>query len=582
MTDKVSLIELDAETQNLLKMANGLTKKTLCIIGSVNLGIISHYLRNRAAKHAVDLQVVIGSYDNPIQDAKILSDEHNPEYVVCVPFFDLLLPAFEAKCTEISELQIEEMVREFASRWTIATSLMPGNSQIIIFSLHPLFSGYPIVPNRRDEIIRLFNDQLFMLTQRDSRIKLISSQILLSELGNQNSLDSRMYYRGKSPYRNIFLGAMADAVADALGNYTDNILKVLAVDLDNTLWGGVLGEVGVNGIDLNPYDAPGNVFYDVQHRIVGLVKLGIILVILSKNNEEEALEVLNEHPHNILKSEYFVAKRINWTNKADNLIELSTELAIGLESIALLDDSIFECEEVRRRLPTVSVFQVPEKLHDYPSLLGQIRNIFLRGQVEQRIDKTSQYLLRTKVLADQSEFLSHSDYLSSLGLTVDVQIDSLEVAQRAAELTLKTNQYNLTTIRRSKEVILDFMKAVNSHVLTFIVSDKYGNHGTVGLCILEMHEEDCVITDFLLSCRVIGRDIELAMLQVCAEIALKSGKNNLVGHYRPSGKNSQSEAIYNQDCFTRLKDIEDSMIFTASITQGVSFKPDWVAVSIYD
>ena len=156
------------------------------------------------------------------------------------------------------------------------------------------------------------------------------------------------------------------------------------------------------------------------------------------------------------------------------------------------------------------------------------------------------------------------------------------MAQRAAELTLKTNQYNLTTIRRSKEVILDFMKAVNSHVLTFIVSDKYGNHGTVGLCILELHEEDCVITDFLLSCRVIGRDIELAMLQVCAEIALKSGKNNLVGHYRPSGKNSQSEAIYNQDCFTRLKDIEDSMIFTASITQGVSFKPDWVAVSIYD
>ena len=134
----------------------------------------------------------------------------------------------------------------------------------------------------------------------------------------------------------------------------------MALDFDNTLWGGVLGEDGIEGVHINPFDSPGSIFYEIQHRLKDLKRMGILLVALSKNNEVDALEMLSQNPHNVLQANDFISMRINWNDKTDNLKELAAELSIGLDSFAVLDDSPYECEEIQLRLPQVRIFQVPE------------------------------------------------------------------------------------------------------------------------------------------------------------------------------------------------------------------------------
>ncbi len=582
MRKRKTLLEIDIETKSLYETGLDFERKSLCIISSVNTGMIEKYLTNIAANSAVHLEIHTGSYNNPIQDAENLANLHKLDFAVLVPFFDGLLPSFESRCTSIQQDEIDELLQDFQRCWKLTIEALPKNCQIAILSLHPLQRGYPMMSTQRERIIRNFNQVLHEIELQDGRVRVINSEVLLSSIGYLQGLDLRMYYRAKSPYKNIFLEDLSTTIAKVFNHFGDNVLKVLALDFDNTLWGGVLGEDGVEGVDLNPFDFPGSIFFDVQHRLKELKRLGILLVALSKNNEADALEMLKKNPNNILQVDDFASMKINWNDKTENLKELATELAVSLDSFAVLDDSVYECEEIRFRLPQVKVFQVPEALELYPGLVDSVRELFLRGRREDVDDKTHQYQLRQRGIDDKKSFLTHSEYLNSLNLLVTFNIDRRDHIPRAAEMTLKTNQFNLTTIRRSEEEIRSLMDSSEKTVITYEVSDKYGTHGVVGLSILDFNSNTCLITDFMISCRVLGKDVEFAMLEVCAQEAINRGCSHLVGRYHSSQKNSQTRNFYHLEQ-TLLKDMRDgSLNFVTDLSNWRTIKPDWIKVENND
>jgi FkbH-like protein len=571
-----TLLEIENETKKLIQSGETFDRKNLCIISSINIGMIGKYLTNIAANSSVLLDIQNGTYNNPIQDAENMAKSYDPDFAVLIPFFDNLLPSLESRCVSMTESEIGELLRDFARCWKLTVEALPRKCQIVILGLHPLYRGYPMVFNRRDEIIDRFNKVLLEISDEDSRIKVVDSKALLASIGFAQGLDLRMYYRAKSPFKNMYLEDLSITIAKCFNYFGDSVLKVLALDFDNTLWGGILGEDGIEGVHINPFDSPGSIFYEIQHRLKDLKRMGILLVALSKNNEADALEMLSQNPHNVLQPKDFISMRINWNDKTDNLKELAAELSISLESFAVLDDSPYECEEIHLRLPQVRIFQVPELLEYYPALVDEVREIYLRGRNEDGDDKTFQYELRKQGLDDQKTFLTHSEYLDSLGIVINFNIDNEDHLQRATEMTLKTNQFNLTTIRRSESEIRKLIEDPRKAILTFEVSDKYGTHGVVGLSILEFELKSCLITDFMISCRVLGKDVEYAMLEVCAQEAIRRGCDNLVGIYRSSKKNAQTSDFYRLEQTSIVESQDGSIQYVSNLSNWKSIRPDWI------
>ncbi len=199
---------------------------------------------------------------------------------------------------------------------------------------------------------------------RHANVRFIDLGDVVATLGRQQAFDARFYYRGKAPYRPAFMNELSRRVGLATRGFGGAFHKVLVLDCDNTLWGGVIGEDGLAGLQFDPHSYPGNIFWTVQHQVCALERQGVLVCLCSKNNEADVEQALTEHQHMVLRGEHVVARRVNWNDKPGNLEALAAELNLGLESFVFVDDSAFEVEAVRTRLPMVRVFQVPQRLTD--------------------------------------------------------------------------------------------------------------------------------------------------------------------------------------------------------------------------
>lgn len=342
-----------------------------------------------------------------------------------------------------------------------------------------------------------------------------------------------MYFLYKNPYTAKFLYELAHDIFMEIRGYKGYFKKLLILDCDNTLWRGIIGEDGIEGIKLSPEDFPGNIFWQAQQFFISLQKRGVLLALCSKNDAKNVDEVLNNHEFCVLKDENLVAKKVNWNPKPENIKELSKELDLGLDSFLFLDDSDFECESVRVELPEVLVFQVPPQISDYPALLKKISDFFpLEKDVQ---NKTNEYRLRMLAKEEFAKHTSREDYLLSLETKVTVRKNEREKVVRIAELTQKTNQFNVTTRRYSEKDISDFMEAENSLVYSFHVSDKFGDSGLAGVCIIRKYDDTALVDTFLMSCRVIGRGVEFLAWD---EIRRDINARKIQAEFIPTQKNS--------------------------------------------
>ena len=402
-----------------------------------------------------------------------------------------------------------------------------------------------IKQDKTGTVIRRLNESLEGLVANLPNVTLVDVGASIMKIGYQNAFDERYYTSAKAPYKAAALNEIAKDFATLTRGFGTHYYKAVVLDCDDTLWGGVIGEDLIDGIKLDPYDYPGNVFWRIQNELLALEKSGVLICLCSKNNPEDVQEVLEKHPHMLLKNEHLIIKRVNWHDKVSNLKEIAEELNLGLDSLVFIDDSDFECRMVKDQLPMVKTVQVPKLLSDYFRVIEDVRHLFgSHGSLQEGLSKTEQYRVRNAGINEASKFQSQEDYLRSLNLKVSISRDLAASILRISELTLKSNQFNLTTNRHSKGDIQEMMQSEVFSVYSFIVEDKFGSCGLTGILIVKYEAGSMKIDTFLMSCRVIGRGVEFAIWNHVFKDSIKKGCEHVEASYIPTAKNAQVKDFY--------------------------------------
>lgn len=331
-------------------------------------------------------------------------------------------------------------------------------------------------------------------------------------------IDKRFWRSSQAPFRAAFLDLYARRIASYVRAVKGLAKKCLILDCDNTLWGGVIGEDGLDGIDLDPTSEPGASFYRFQEEVVRLQDQGVMIAICSKNNEDDVWNAFKHHEHVLLNKSHLVAWRINWEDKASNIAAIVDELNIGMDSVVFVDDSPRERALVADRLPEVSVIAVPEGGPSSPDLL--LRDNFfdtLTTSVEDA-NRTRMYRQQSARGEERQQFSDLSDYLQSLQTVVRISEAREDDIVRLAQLTQKTNQFNLTTRRYTEAEIREFANDPRMTVFQMAVRDRFGDMGVAGVFIAKRNETTAGIDTLLLSCRILGRQLEVAFVDQCMQI----------------------------------------------------------------
>lgn len=537
-----ALKALDASTAGFRTLSVG-------IAANVTVDLLGTYLRRHAYAAGVRLQVAKGNYDDLVGDAQAHAAA-GVDLLVILPFFDNLQPGWETQLETLDAGTRAAAQADYLNRLELALQAAKAVPQVLLFTGHLM---NPAVGARSPQQAALdaFNDGLADAAARHPQVKRVETAGLLARFGARHAFDARFYFRGKAPYTAGFIDQLAQAAALATRRFGTQFHKVLALDCDNSLWGGIVGEDGPDGIKLDRYSYPGNIFWTVQQQFKALEAGGALLCLNSKNNPADVDEVLADHPHMVLRDAQLVAKKVNWTDKPSNLRALAAELNLGLDSFVFIDDSAFEVEAVREQLPQVRVFQVPKALQDYPALVrDEIAPLFTAGGVSaESRGKTQQYRALAQAAEARAGFANQEDYLRSLGLAVTLQRNAEAQLARITELMAKSNQFNLTTERLQAGDVAALMARPDATVYSFSVSDRLAEHGLTGVLITEDDADDAGavrVHSFLMSCRVIGRGIEFAVWRAVVADALARGKQRLKAAYRPTAKNAQVADFYDR------------------------------------
>ena len=293
--------------------------------------------------------------------------------------------------------------------------------------------------------------------------------------------------------------------------------KCVVLDLDNTLWGGIIGEDGLAGIQLGD-DFPGKAYRDFQRHLLYLKSKGVLLAVASKNNPEDAYEVFDKHDAMVLSRKDIAAFEIHWESKVESIKRVAKKLNIGLDSLVFVDDNPKEIGEVTERLPDVSCVMVPEELAYLPGLLAET-DFFDFAEVTDEDRRRTEMMAADNIRQETQETMSEEEFRKSLNLKIDVFAAQKQHLARVTQLINKTNQFTMTTIRRTQDEVETLANSKEALVLGMDIKDKYGDYGLVGVAILKKDIKSCVIDTLLMSCRVLGRGAEDTFIAKIAEAA---------------------------------------------------------------
>jgi len=395
---------------------------------------------------------------------------------------------------------------------------------------------------------------------------------LIAQHGSEHWHDERKWLMARLPIAAGHLLDMAREWMRFIVPLSGRTAKVLVCDLDNTLWGGVIGEDGMAGIKVGP-EHPGAAFQALQRVLLDQSRKGILLAVCSKNNLDDAMEAIEKHPGMLLRAKHFAAVRINWTDKAQNLREIAQELNVGIDALAFLDDNPFEREQVRAALPEVTVIDLSKNPMEYASAVRNcavFERLTLSAEDQQR---TAMYAEQKQRASAEQTFQSKEDFFRYLEQEAELEpVTDLTLA-RVAQLTQKTSQFNLTTRRYTEPQIADMATKPEWNIFSIIVRDRFGDHGLVGVAITHDEGEQCEVDTFLLSCRVIGRTVETALLAHLAESAVQRGRKRLLGWFLPTKKNAPARDFYEQHGFVRTETNAAGSLWTLDLKSSPCAAP---------
>jgi FkbH-like protein len=330
--------------------------------------------------------------------------------------------------------------------------------------------------------------------------------------------------------------------------------------LDNTVWGGVIGDDGWENIQIGHGLGIGKAFSEFQHWVKKLKERGIIIAVCSKNNENTAKEPFESHPEMVLKLDDIAVFIANWDNKADNIRQIQSILNIGFDSMVFLDDNPFERNMVRENIPDITVPELPEDPAEYLEYLYGLNLFETVSYNSADADRTKQYQVEVQRVSMQKSFVDEKGFLKSLNMVSEVRTFNAFNIPRVAQLSQRSNQFNLRTIRYAEEDIEKMSKDEYFQCFSFTLADKFGENGLIGVVILEkQNTETLFVNTWLMSCRVLKRRMENFTLNTIAKYARKNGFKRILGEYIPTSKNKIVADHYSNLGFSLLTDAEQNL-----------------------
>jgi len=524
----------------------------ISVLSNITINQIKEILEYILRNENINVNVRIGDYDNIVQDS-IKYENSN----IVIIFWELcnIIDGLQYKIELFGDDQFNAILEK--TKLEIDLTLKNLNKTSLV-----LFNKFTSMPfsslNLRKSNLEKFADQLnkYLEDKIFGNIILIDLDKVIAEVNVSRSFDFRYYYSSKALYTIEFFKTYAEYIKPFIMSANGKSKKALIFDCDNTLWKGILGEDGFDKIEMSPRTKNGSIFSEVQNIALSLNKQGILIGLCSKNNPKDIDEVINSYPDMKLREEHIVINKSNWLDKVTNLRQIAKELNIGLDSLVFIDDSSFEVNLIKEQLPEIKVLQVPERLHEYPKMLreniGLFYNLSLTEEDKKKIGMYKQYVKHENV---KKEFTNIDDYLASLELKMTIYEDDETIIPRMSQMSQKTNQFNLTTKRYTEVDIRNFVISDDSKVFSFSVSDKFGDSGVTGLCVInfDKKKQTANIDTFLMSCRIIGRNIEYTFMDYLMNFLKNNKIKNVTAKYTPTYKNEQAKEFYDKCSFSLIK-----------------------------
>lgn len=532
------------------------------ILGQCTTAWLTSSLTSEAWASGVATTVSDGEYDSVIQDLTSL-DQHI-DIVVLLPWHQRLL----ARGQRSSDERIEDELATFRQAW----SMMPANTRLVQVGYDWVHAG-PLgfqLGSRYDgdvQLVRRMNQALIAALPSDGYFVDLSQ--VSGDFGRRNFYDQRNYAWTKQPFSSEGVYELSHHLFAAVRAVTTGPKKVLVLDLDNTVWGGIVGELGPLGVELG--DSPdGEAFRTFQTYAKGLKDRGVLLAVCSKNNPTDAREPFESNRDMVLSLDDIAAFEASWDPKPVAIERLAKTLNLGLDSFVFFDDNPAEREAVRQQLPMVEVVEAPQDPADYVSALEQglwFESVSVTAADRER---AQQYCAEQSRRAVQESTSSLPEYLTSLEMRASVrEIDDADM-KRVVQLLSKTNQFNLTTRRHTAEDVRQMIGTDKSLGLTLRLEDRFGDYGLVSVVIGVPNDDDpnaLRLDTWLMSCRAIGRSVEYYLMNQVATRAAAIGVERLIGEYIPSAKNPQVAAFYSSSGFTSLSADEELSQFELELSQ---------------
>jgi FkbH-like protein len=566
-TDKIFLnnIRLKAQKKSLTPVEK-MEKTKIAIIGGHTLFPLNDFVRSYLFYNGYDVEIFTGEFDNYIQeliDPQSALHQFKPNQLIICPHLGKLELGLD-KVSSFSELSL--LAKSKCEELLSYTEQAPEGCSIMILNSisHPTrdFGGIRMqLPEDRNGFRNRFN--LCLGEFAPSSYKLIDIQNLASNFGVAAAQSASFYLETKNIYSHDFLPIIAREISQSITSLKTPMKKVLVLDLDNTLWGGVIGDDGIDGIQLGGISPRGEAFVLFQIAIKRLKDRGVILALCSKNEESIATDAIQNHPQMVLRKEDFVALKINWNPKSENIKELAEDLNLGLSSIVFMDDNPAEINIVNQYCPEVETILLDMDPSRFVEELENSRFFEPRSLTAEDKVKSKQYLQENSRKELKKKITNIKDYLDTLEMIGTVETFQEQDIPRISQLINKSNQFNLTTIRRSEDEIREIMKDDSRVGLTVKLKDIFGEHGLISVLILDLvPTQKCLIIEtWVMSCRVLKREVEHLIMNEIVKLARKYKLDKVKGCYTPTAKNIIVKDLYKElgfkDFILQVKEFEE-------------------------
>ena len=560
----------------------------IAILSSFNVSGIREALLVKCLRQGFYPEIYVGEYNQyhqEILDPNSGLYQFKPDLLIL--FVDTRTVAGEVFFQQYSVPDEERMgwVRSTLDEVKSLVEVAKRNSKakVLVHNFEvPTHSSLGIIEDRQPYGFRRslqdLNSKLEEAFRTDERTFVFDYESFVSQVGKDAAFDYKMYYLGDIRINPQTIPQLCDGYLPYVRAMLSKSKKCLVLDLDNVLWGGIIGEDGLNGIKLGP-TPEGRPFVEFQKYILSLYNRGVILAVNSANNADDALEVFRSHPYMVLKEDHFAAMKMNWDDKISNMKSIAEDVEIGVDSLVFVDDSKVNRDMMKHALPEVLTVELP----DDPSLyLKAIEGLSAFDTMQ----FTAEDRRRGKMYAEQRKRQEYktvvgdiTEYLKSLNTVVTIEKANKFNIPRISQLSQKTNQFNTTTRRYPEDDVVRMANSDRFIVVSLKVDDKFGDSGLTGVAIVEKGPERWRIDSFLLSCRVLGRKVEETLLAYIVDQASKEGAKAIVGEFIPTKKNAPAKNFYRDHGFKQLSGAEGTEVWEMSLREVYPF-PQFIKVVV--